>query len=105
MPTNRLTKEQIKAGAARFAFYRNKGLIMKLLGPNDLIWRYIWLCRNGSHRALIRIERDSKYPDMWRVVRPDGSLTDIVEYDARQGCRDELGTPGAQRSRGCQNSG
>jgi hypothetical protein len=51
---------------------------MKLLGPNDLIWSYNKLCRYGSHRALIQIERDSKYPDMWRVVRPDGSLTDMV---------------------------
>jgi hypothetical protein len=51
---------------------------MKLLGPNDLIWSYNKLCRYGSHRALIRIERDSKYPEMWRVVKPDGSLTDMV---------------------------
>jgi hypothetical protein len=44
-----------------------------------LIWSYNKLYRHGSHhRALIQIERDSKYPDMWRVVRPDGSLTDIV---------------------------
>jgi hypothetical protein len=48
---------------------------MKLLGPNDLIWSYNKLCRHGSHRALIQIERDSKYPDMWRVVRADGSLS------------------------------
>jgi hypothetical protein len=51
---------------------------MKLLGPNGLIWRYNKLCRHGSHRVLIRIERGSQYPNMWRVVRPDGSLTDMV---------------------------
>jgi hypothetical protein len=27
---------------------------------------------------LIRIERNSRYPNMWRIVRPDGSLTDMV---------------------------
>jgi hypothetical protein len=43
-----------------------------------LIWSYNKLCRHGSHRALIQIERDAKYPDMWRVVRADGSLSDLV---------------------------
>jgi hypothetical protein len=25
------------------------------------------------------VERDSKYPNMWRVRRPDGSLSDMVD--------------------------
>jgi hypothetical protein len=32
----------------------------------------------GKGRALVTIERDAKYPQMWRVRRPDGSLTDMV---------------------------
>ena len=51
---------------------------MKLLGPNDLIWSYNKLCRHGSHRALIRVERDSKYLDMWRVRLPSGGLSDMT---------------------------
>jgi hypothetical protein len=31
-----------------------------------------------GRRTLLRIERDEVYPEMWRVRRPDGSLTDIV---------------------------
>jgi len=29
-------------------------------------------------RQLLRVVPDKKYPDMWRVERPDGSLTDMV---------------------------
>lgn len=35
-----------------------------------------WLARKGRHRVWI--VRDERYSDMWRVVRPDGSLSDIV---------------------------
>jgi hypothetical protein len=31
-----------------------------------------------GRRTLLRIERDSKYPEMWRVRLPDGNLTDMV---------------------------
>jgi hypothetical protein len=51
---------------------------MKFLGPNDLIWKDNDIYRNGSTRALIRIERDGRYPNMWRIVRSDGSLTDMM---------------------------
>jgi len=36
----------------------------------------IKVCQPGKTKALARIVPDSKYPDMWRVVRPDGSLID-----------------------------
>jgi hypothetical protein len=35
-------------------------------------------CRPGSPRALARIVRDRVYPNMWRVVRRDGSLSDMI---------------------------
>jgi hypothetical protein len=31
-----------------------------------------------GRRPVMRIERDSVYPQMWRVRRPDGSLSDMV---------------------------
>jgi hypothetical protein len=31
-----------------------------------------------GQRTLLWIERDGLYPEMWRVRRPDGSLTDMV---------------------------
>jgi hypothetical protein len=31
-----------------------------------------------GRKTLLRIERDGVYPEMWRVRRPDGSRTDIV---------------------------
>jgi hypothetical protein len=33
------------------------------------------VCQPGKTRALARIVPDAKYPGMWRVVRPDGTLT------------------------------
>ena len=32
----------------------------------------------GKTKALARIVPDTTYPEMWRVVRPDGNLTDMV---------------------------
>jgi hypothetical protein len=36
------------------------------------------ICQPGKTRALARIVPDTQYPAMWRVVRPDGGLTDMV---------------------------
>jgi hypothetical protein len=35
-------------------------------------------CRPGSTRALARIVPDQTYPNMWRVVRANGSLSDMA---------------------------
>jgi hypothetical protein len=35
-------------------------------------------CAGGSKRPLTTIERDTTYPNMWRVRRPNGSLSDMV---------------------------
>jgi hypothetical protein len=35
-------------------------------------------CRPGSKRALARIVPDQTYPALWRVVRVDGRLSDMV---------------------------
>ena len=31
-----------------------------------------------GHRKLMRIVRDQKYPNMWRIEFPDGKLSDMV---------------------------
>jgi hypothetical protein len=36
------------------------------------------VCQPGRTKALARIVPDTKYSEMWRVVRPDGALTDMV---------------------------
>jgi len=47
---------------------------MRFLGPDDVTRKGDKLYRNGSIRPLIRIDPDSKYPDMWRVrLFPAGS--------------------------------
>jgi hypothetical protein len=35
-------------------------------------------CRPGSSRALARIVPDKVHAGMWRIVRRDGSLSDMV---------------------------
>jgi hypothetical protein len=49
-----------------------------MLGYADLFWKDNNLYRLGSKRALLGIVPDVKYPDMWRVIRPDGSLSAMV---------------------------
>ena len=41
---------------------------MRTIGSRDLFGR----------KRVARVVLDGKYPDMWRVQRPDGSLTDMV---------------------------
>jgi hypothetical protein len=36
------------------------------------------VCRMAATKALARIMPDRVYPNMWRVVRADGSLSDMV---------------------------
>jgi hypothetical protein len=44
----------------------------------DLEWRGDALCRVGSRTPIVTIVPDDRYPQMWRVRRPDGSLTDML---------------------------
>ena len=39
-------------------------------------WKGDWLY--FSKRKIVRIVPDEKYPNMWRIERPDGKLTDMV---------------------------
>jgi hypothetical protein len=36
------------------------------------------VCQPGKSTVLARIVRDTVVPGMWRVVRPDGKLSDMV---------------------------
>jgi hypothetical protein len=50
---------------------------MRIVGARELDWKGDWLY--FGQRKLVRIVPDEKYPTvMWRVERPDGTLTDMV---------------------------
>ena len=58
-----------------------------MYGHQDLHWKdsrlYLGSCATGNS-----ITPDTKYPSMWRVRYPDGSLSDIVNLTrARDGAR------------------
>jgi hypothetical protein len=36
------------------------------------------VCKMINTKALTRIVPDKTYPGMWRIVRPDGSLSDML---------------------------
>jgi hypothetical protein len=50
----------------------------KRVQRRDMAWNGDTLHRKGSSRPLMSIERDSTYPNMWRVRRPNGTLSDMV---------------------------
>jgi hypothetical protein len=50
-----------------------------MYGWRDVVWDGDVLRLGGPKgRKLLRIVPDQKYPEMWRVERPDGSLTDMA---------------------------
>jgi hypothetical protein len=49
-----------------------------MIGRNKLAWKGDDLYREGSSKALASIERDSTYPDMWRVRKANGTLSDMT---------------------------
>ena len=49
-----------------------------MLGYADLFWKDNNLYRLGSKQVLLSIVPDDKYPNMYRVVRPDGSLSSMA---------------------------
>jgi hypothetical protein len=49
-----------------------------MYGWRDVTWDGDILRLGPKGRKLLRIVQDQKYPEMWRVERPDGSLTDMA---------------------------
>jgi hypothetical protein len=49
---------------------------MRIYSYDDLRWRGSELC--FGRRVVATIERDSEYPDPWRVRLANGHLTDMV---------------------------
>jgi hypothetical protein len=47
-----------------------------MIGYEDLTWNGNELRHRG--RTLATIEPDAEWPNLWRVRRPDGDLTDMV---------------------------
>jgi hypothetical protein len=50
----------------------------RIYGNRDLEWCGDALCRIGSRTPIVTVVPDEQYPQMWRVRRSDGSLTDMV---------------------------
>ena len=49
---------------------------MRVYGNHLLTWKGNKLCLGA--RKIVEIVQDAKYPTMWRVKKPDGSLTNMV---------------------------
>jgi hypothetical protein len=45
---------------------------------NNLEWQGDDLCQPGRETPIVSIVPDEKYPLMWRIRYPDGSLSDMV---------------------------
>jgi hypothetical protein len=65
----------------------------RIFAARELEWRSNRLVVQGGgrHSPMTEIVPDSQWPDMWRVKRPDGSITDMVNRDwARELAKDIL---------------
>lgn len=52
----------------------------RLYASKELVWDH-WRLRLGPRgRVLATVVQDSKYPSMYRVLLPDGTLTDMVNF-------------------------
>jgi hypothetical protein len=40
--------------------------------------------RAASHQELVHLEPDGRWPNMWRIRRPDGSRSDMVNLTRAQ---------------------
>lgn len=50
-----------------------------MYGGENLEWRGdVLRPNNRSKRPTVQLERDEKYPGMWRVVSPDGARSDML---------------------------
>ena len=54
---------------------RSRVLDLRFVKDGENAWK---VCFAKSARGLCRVLRDTKYPEMWRVERPNGTLTDMV---------------------------
>jgi hypothetical protein len=50
----------------------------RIWGRGELKWRGDRLFPDGGGDHLAEIVKDSKYPHMWRIRKPDGTLSDMV---------------------------
>ena len=50
---------------------------MRIYATNELAWKGDRLLGGNQHVELVP---DSKWPGMWRVKRPDGTLTDMANH-------------------------
>jgi hypothetical protein len=65
----------------------------RIYAARELEWRgnRLVVQGGGRHSPMTEIVPDSQWLDMWRVKRPDGSITDMVNRDwARELAKDIL---------------
>jgi hypothetical protein len=67
----------------------------------DLIWRDSKLY--FGKRIVGEIVPDEKYPGMWRIVQPDGSLSDMVNRTRAKDTCEAAFTATSRRQRGRQS--
>ena len=60
-------------------------------GTADLLWKGDTLTVIGRNSPSVEVVPDDKWPGMWRVKMPDGTLTDMVNRPrARDGAKSIL---------------
>jgi hypothetical protein len=75
------------------------GVIRYRIIAMQMTWRGTGLY--WGRRKVGSIVPDDRYPGMWRVLRSDGSLSDIVSHRARRVRRDDLAGDLRVRFLGC----
>jgi len=68
---------------------------------SNLIWRGPQLY--FGNRVVGEIVPDEKYPGMWRIVRPDGSLSDMVNRARAKDACEAAFASSERRKRGRQS--
>jgi hypothetical protein len=55
---------------------------MRIYATNELAWKgdRLVVQGGGRHTPSVELVPDSKWPGMWRVKRPDGTLTDMANH-------------------------
>jgi hypothetical protein len=71
------------------------------MSGRDLVWRGSKLY--FGKRVVGEIVPDGTYPTMWRIVRPDGSLSDMVNRTRAKDACEAAFTTTARRGRGRQS--
>jgi hypothetical protein len=65
--------------------------------PENLVWNGTKLYRSKRHVG--EIVQDKTYPSMWRIMRPDGSLSDMLNPTRAKDACAAMATTGERKGR------